>query len=221
MNGKLVLRVVLDLTALALFLLALAYYWLDNATHEIAGTAMFVLLVVHNVLNRQWYRAMPKRQEARKTVDKVLVLGMLATLATLVVTSVMISQTVFALVAAPDAFTARRIHVLAAYWTLLFVAVHLGIRWRIVLGLVTGVLGSGSSRLRNALMGLSTAIIAAAGIYSSFQIGVGGKLVSRLSLDGWDFAESAGEFFLHHIAIVGLYAYLADHSFRRFGRGQS
>lgn len=220
MNRKLVLRLALDLAALGLLLVALAYYWLDNATHELVGTAMFVLLVTHNTLNRRWYKGLPQRQEARRTIDKVLVLCLLATMATLLVTSLMISQTVFASVASPDAFAARRIHVLAAYWALLLVAVHVGIRWRVVQSLVQNVLRPDNRGIRTAVARLSGAALAIAGIYSSFEIGVGGKLLSEVSLEWWDFAESTCAFFLHHLAIVGLYAHLSHHAFHRI-RGAS
>lgn len=215
MNRTLALRLAMDLTALALFFLALAYYWLDNAAHEIMGTAMFVLLVAHNTLNRRWYRGLPRRQEPRRTMDKVLVLCLLAAMGTLLVTSVMISQTVFVAVASPDAFTARRIHVLAAYWALLLVAIHVGIRWRVVLGLLQNVAVFTGGRKRSAALRLAGTGLAIAGIYSSFESGVGGKLLAQVSLDGWDFAESTGTFFLHHAAIVGLYAWLAHYAFHR------
>jgi hypothetical protein len=220
MNGRLALRLAVDFTALALFFLALAYYWLDNATHEVMGTAMFVLLFMHNMFNRRWYRGLPRRQEHRRTVDKVLVLALLAAMVTLLVTSVLISQTVFASVASPDAFTARRIHVLAAYWALLLVAIHLGIRWRVVLNALRNLPGLRDERLQAVSLRQAGAGLAIAGVYGSFQVGVGSKLLAKVSLEWWDFGESTWTFFAHHLAIVGLYAWLAHHAFHRI-RGTS
>jgi hypothetical protein len=220
MSRKLALRLAVDFTALALFLLALAYYWLDNATHEVMGTAMFVLLMAHNTFNRRWYGRVPQREERRRSVDKLLVLGLLVAMVTLLVTSVMISQTVFVSVASPDAITARRIHVLAAYWALLLVAIHLGIRWRVVLNALHNMTGSSGGPLRAFALRLAGAGLAIAGIYASFQIGVGDKLTAQVSLEWWDFDESTWAFFVHHLAIVGLYAWLAHHAFHRI-RGTS
>jgi len=220
LNMKFLLRLGMDLLAAALLLLALAYYWRDNAFHEIVGTTMFVLVLAHNTMNRRWWGAVGKRQEARKTLDKVLVFSLLAATSTLLVTSVMISQTVFAAISSPDAFLARRLHVLSAYWALVLVAVHIGIRWRMVLGFARTLAGHGRSGMQSVLVRTTAAALALAGIYSSFVVGIGGKLISRVSLDGWDFSESALPFFLHHVAILGLYAFLAHHAYRWMQRAE-
>jgi len=218
---KLATRLAMDLAAGALLLLGLAYYWLDNTTPELAGTAMFALLFAHNLINRRWYRSVPRRQDTRRTLDKVLVFALLAGMVTLLITSVMISQTVFAAVASPDAFTARRLHLLAAYWVLLLVALHVGIRWQRVLGFlgVTQKYAGGALRW---LARLAAVALAVAGIYSSYALGIGDKLLSRMSLDSWDFSVAPYTFFLHHIAIVGLYAVVANQVWRRLAsRGYS
>ena len=54
------LRLFLDLVAVSLLLVALAYDWLGNTAHEIIGTAMFALLVSHNIFNRRWYGTITK-----------------------------------------------------------------------------------------------------------------------------------------------------------------
>lgn len=221
MNRKVMLRLGLDFSAAAMLLVALAYYWLDNTVHELVGTAMFVVLIAHNTLNRQWYSGFSRPQEARRTLDKALVLCLLAAMAVLLITSVMISQTVSLPLASPDSFGARRIHVLAAYWALILVALHIGIRWRVILGLAGNVFVPESSGVRSTMLRLSAAGIAAAGIYSSFEIGVGAKLLSQVTMEWWDFTESTWGFFLHHIAIVSLYAFLAHYAFGWIKRGRA
>jgi len=207
-------RLALDLTAAALMLVALAYYWLDNSVHELVGTGMFVLLVAHNTLNRRWYGALPgSRKEPRHRIDIVLVFCLLSTMLVLLATSLMISRTVFSSVSLPDSVVARRVHALAAYWALVLVAIHVGIRWRrilVLLGNAFGVLAGNASRAL-VLRCLAVAI-AAGGIYSSFQMDIGGKLLLQMSLDWWDFQESIIGFFLHHVAVMGLYAFLAHHA---------
>jgi hypothetical protein len=214
LNTRFMLRLGLDLLAAVLLLLALAYYWQDNAFHEVVGTAMFMLLIAHNTINRRWYGSVAKRQETRKTLDKVLVFGLLTAVAILLVTSLMISQTVFVGISLPDAFMARRIHLLSAYWALILVAIHIGIRWRVVLGFANTVVRKASSGLQTVALRTTAAAIAFAGIYSSFVMGIGGKLRARVSLDGWDFTDATWSFFLHHLAIVGLFAFLSHYAFR-------
>lgn len=214
MNWKLSIRLALDLTAFGLLLIALAYYWLDNAAHEVIGTAMFLLLLTHNLLNRRWYQRVPRKESASKAIDKALVLILLSAMATLLTTSVMISQNLFAAMASPDAFTARRLHLLSAYWAFVMVAIHLGIRWHLILSLIKRMHsfirpGSGATAAC-----LSATALALVGMYSYQKLDIGGKLFSQMSLEWWDFSESTWGFFFHHLAVVGLFACLAHYAFR-------
>ena len=59
--------------------------------------------------------------------------GMLA----LLFTSPMISQSVFNFLPIGSGSTTRALHILAAWWLLLLVAVHLGLRWPIVMNATT------------------------------------------------------------------------------------
>lgn len=218
MNRSLVFRLALDGTSGGLLLLCMAYWWLGNLTHEVAGTALFGLLVAHNVLHRRWYASLRRQLAPRSTLDKLLVVALLSAMSTLLITSVLISQTIFAAIAPGDAYVARRVHVAAAYWALIIVALHIGIRWRVVLGVMrqcAQVLQLPWNPPR-AVLPLVIAMVVVAGVYSSFQLGVGGKLVSRVSLDGWDFVESTIAFFVHHLAVVGLYASLSHQVFQRW-----
>jgi hypothetical protein len=212
------LRLVLDGVVAGLLFVALAYYWLSNTAHEWIGTIIFALLIVHNVFNRRWYGALPKlaktRREPRSLIDTTLTLSLLAAMLALMVTSLMISRTVFSFLHIGAGFTARQIHILAAYWALVFVGIHLGLRWVTVMNALRNAFNiAGKSALRVAALRLLAAAFAAYGIQSSFVMGVGAKLTLQMSLDGWDFEESAPGFFLNWFSIVGLYAVLSHYAF--------
>ena len=96
MSPLFLFRLALDFLAVSLLLAAYAYNWLGNAAHEVIGTVMFALLIAHNIFNRRWYGTIAKRRrEARGTISKVINLSLLVTMLSLLVTSVIISQTVF------------------------------------------------------------------------------------------------------------------------------
>jgi hypothetical protein len=38
-------------------LIAMAYYITGNLVHEVVGVVVLLLFIVHNILNRRWYRA--------------------------------------------------------------------------------------------------------------------------------------------------------------------
>lgn len=202
------LRLLLDLVAISLLLVALAYDWLGNTAHEIIGTVMFLLLVSHNIFNRRWYGTVAKRSRAPRTIlTRTINLSLLGTMLALLLTSVLISREVFAFLPVTSTFTARQIHTAVGYLALLIAAIHLGLHWTMLMGLVRSRLGITS--LGNpgtiALRTLAVAI-AAYGIHSLFALNVGAKLLMKPTMEFWDFEAAAPAFFGHLIGIVGLLA---------------
>lgn len=200
-------RLVFDLGAAGLLLFGFSYWWLGNVAHELAGTAMFVLVIVHNGFNRRWYGTVPKaRREARAlfniAVTFLLILAMLA----LLVTSVLISNALSGVMSAYAGFTVRQLHTLAAYWVLVIVSVHLGLRWPMLMGVsckLTGI--SQPSAIRTLVLRLIALAIAVFGVWSSFELAIGTKLSMQMTLDWWNFEASVASFFVHCMAIAGLY----------------
>ncbi len=68
----------------------------------------FPLLIAHNMFNRRWWGGMLKRRNtAPNVVGMTLNLSLLVTMLTLLVTSVMITQTVFGFLAIRSDFASR------------------------------------------------------------------------------------------------------------------
>ena len=196
--------------AAGLLLLGLAYWWLGNAVHELAGTAMFLLLIVHNVFNRRWYGTVPRRGASTRGLFNIgVTVLLLIAMLTLLVTSVLISNTLSGFMSPYGGFTVRQIHTLAAYWVLVIVAVHLGLRWPLLMGVARNLFGiSKPSAARTFALRAVAAAIAIHGVWSSFVLGIGTKLSMQMTLDWWNFEESVAGFFVHCIAIAGLYIFL-------------
>ncbi|MBP1861484.1 DUF4405 domain-containing protein [Rhizobium herbae] len=218
-------RLLMDLVAAALLLTALAYDWLGNATHEIVGTVMFLLLIAHNTFNRRWYGSAAKSgRDARGWLNIASILALLVTMLTLVATSVVISRTVFSFLPLSGSFGARQIHGLAAYWALLLASIHLGMRWPLIMAAVRSLIGiTRPNRVRTMVLRVIAVAIAVYGIHSWMVIGVGPKLMAEIMLNFWNFEEAAVEFFVRHAAIVGLCAFLVHYctlGMKSIGRGR-
>jgi uncharacterized membrane protein YiaA len=206
-SSMFLMRLAFDLVAAGLLLLGLAYWWLGNTVHELAGTGMFLLVIVHNVFNRRWYgRISKEKRHGRGLFNIGITLLLLIAMLALLVTSVLISNTLSGFLSAYGGFTVRQIHTLAAYWVLVIVSIHLGLRWPIIMGVARTLFGiSKASRARTVILRLTAAAIAIHGVWSSFVLGLGTKLAMQTTLDWWNFEESVSGFFVHCIAIMGLY----------------
>ena len=51
------IRTVVDMAMIVLLPMLMAYSLIGEKLHEIIGTILFALFIVHHVLNRQWYKA--------------------------------------------------------------------------------------------------------------------------------------------------------------------
>jgi hypothetical protein len=216
LNAIFFLRLAFDFVAAGLLLIGLAYYWMGNTFHELVGTGMFLLVIIHNAFNRRWYGTISSgRREARGliniTVTGLLLIAMLA----LLITSLMISNTLFSFLSLDGGFTARQIHTLAAYWALVIVSIHLGLRWPMMMGVTRNLFGiTTTSAARCFVLRASAVGIAIQGVRSSFELDVGTKLSIQLTLDWWNFEQSVAGFFLHCIAIAGLYIFLTYYAMK-------
>jgi Na+/proline symporter len=200
------LRLWLDCLAAGLLFVGLAYWWLGNVVHEVVGTAMFVLLTAHNVFNRRWYRSVTRtRREPRSMFNVGVTFALLIAMLTLFITSVLISNTLSAFLPAWGGFTVRQVHTLAAYWVLVIVAVHLGLRWPMLMGIARNLFGITKPNIvRTTALRVAAIAVAIHGIWSANELGLGTKLSMRMTLDWWNFEEAVAGFFFHCIAVAGL-----------------
>lgn len=212
-------RLILDLAAISLFLVTLAYDWLGNGGHEVVGTAVFLLLISHNIFNRRWYgMVMRAWLNPRLAINRTVTLSLLVAMLVLLVSSIVISQTVFSFLPLTSTFTARQIHASVAYLTLLAVGAHLGLHWSRLLSLVRSKIGTTTSSKHVTLVFRVAAFgVAAFGAYSLSAVNAGSKLFMEMSFEYWDFETSAPAFFLHHIAIVGLCAFVVHYLLKLVG----
>lgn len=127
------IRKSLDLL-MAVFMIALmSYQATGNLFHEAAGVMLMLLFLIHNILNRKWYRAIPKGKYsfyrgALLAVNIFVLFCMLTAMGT----GIYLSQTVFApLLGMREAYLIRPWHVAAGAWGTVFVSVHGGMHIRI------------------------------------------------------------------------------------------
>ena len=199
-------RLWLDGLTAALLLLGFAYWWLGNAVHELAGTAMFLLLIAHNVFNRRWWGGIARtRREPRSIFNVGVTFALLIAMLALLITSVLISNALAPYLPPWGGFTVRQIHTLAAYWVLVIVAIHLGLRWPMLMGVARNLFGIGKpNALRAFLLRAVAGAVAIHGVWSFLLLGLGTKLSMQMTLDWWNFEESVAGFFIHCAASAGL-----------------
>jgi Domain of unknown function (DUF4405) len=219
MKVSILKRLVLPAAMAILLLLALAYWWLENLPHEIFGTVLFVLLGWHLAVNRTWFRNLFRgRYDTRRTITLVLHLLLLANMLVLLITSVVISKSVFELLPIPDSIYLRDVHWFAAYWVMIIVGLHLGLHWTRVMAMVrTNLRLSLRNSARTLVLRISAALLGGFGVWSFTVLGVWAKLTFTYSLDFWDFTAAVTPFFGHWAGVVSLPAIITHYGMMVLG----
>ena len=207
MNRKLKFKISIDIIMTILMLLQMAYQLTGNLFHEVTGVTLFVLFLVHNILNIKWYKSFYKgKYNLRRIISTMTNLLLLASMIILMITGIMISRDMFAFLGLSSGFTATQLHTCAATWGLVFMSVHVGMHWQMLINMTAKITGHIN---KNIIVTIIQRIIAVGivlyGIKSSFDLNISSKLFMQATFSYWNFNESTIVFFLAYLSIMSIY----------------
>ncbi len=98
--------------------LLMAYSLIGETFHEVVGTLIFVLFIVHHIINRKWYGAlMTGKYNVKKIFQTVLNLLLLVFMVLQPLCGVLMSKHLYTFLPVfPISSLARSIHMMLAYW---------------------------------------------------------------------------------------------------------
>ena len=213
MQPKMIGKIIVDLGMTILLMLLMAFELIGRTAHEWIGAGMFVLFIVHHILNRKWsgnlFHGKYSSYRSLQTVSAVLVfLAMLGSM----VSAVLISREVFAFLPISGGRSfGRTLHMLCAYWGFLFLSFHLGVNWNMILGMA-GKLCRKPSKLRARLIRTAGVLIAAYGVYALLRRGIPSYLFLQTQFVFFNFEEPLIFFFLDYLAVMGLFVFAGHYA---------
>ena len=141
MNKNLKIRLLADSEMTLALLLLMSYQLVGEKAHEWIGMAMFLLVIGHHVLNRRWMGNITRgKYTVHRILQTVIVILLALTMIGSMVSGILLSNYIFRFVRIKGvANLARSIHILCAYWGFLFMAVHLGLHWNMMLRILEKV----------------------------------------------------------------------------------
>ena len=129
-------KIIVDAAMFVLFLLLMEYHLLPKDVHEWLGISVFVLFLAHNALNYKWYVVLFKgRYTAMRIVQTVVNFLLWIAMIGCIVSSILISGTVFAWMNVNGAMTGRSLHLIATAWSFVLMSIHLGLHWGSFVGM--------------------------------------------------------------------------------------
>lgn len=127
---KKAVKIIVDTAMFILLLLLMEEHLISDGVHEWLGLVIFVLFALHNALNYRWYKVLFKgKYTALRIVQTVFNFLLIVVMLACIVSSVLISETVFSYLHLLGAEVGRRLHMLSTAWTFVLMSVHLGLHW--------------------------------------------------------------------------------------------
>lgn len=211
MKPKMIFKIILDLIMTILLLLLMARQLTGEAAHEWLGAGMFILWIVHHALNYKWYvRLFRGKYSLVRIVQLIVNILLLAAMLGTMVSAVILSREVFAfLPISGGTAVARPMHIACVFWSFVLMALHLGLHWNMILGMIRKAAGPVSARPARIALRTAGAAVAVYGLYAFIH----NQLLSYMFLTThfvfFDFERPAFLFFTEYIAMMEMFAFLA------------
>lgn len=202
MNSKQKIKMCIDLVMTAALPILMCYSMVRGTAHEIIGAAMFCLFIVHHTLNIRWIKSLFKGKYTlhRTVITAVNALVFICMLG-LMYSGIVISKHIFTFANLGGTMIARTIHMLCAYWGLVFMAIHLGMH----MGQILKRINLKSSKLLIALY-IVFAISAVIGIYAFITLKFSDNMFGRVQFVFIDNSVSVIITALEYFCIMVLFA---------------
>lgn len=114
---------------------------------------------------------------------------------------------------------ARNLHMISAYWGFVFMALHLGFHWNMIMGMAKKLVKQ-ESAFRTWTLRDIAALTAGYGIYAFIRREIGSYMVLKNQFVFFDFEEPLLFFFMDYLAVMGLFVF-PGHYFAELMRGRS
>ena len=217
---KITCKLIVDILMTIALLFLMGYQFWGDTAHEWIGAGMFVLFLLHHILNNNWHKRLFKGKYTPMrivmlVVDSLVFAAMLA----LMYSGIVMSRHVFAFLNIHGAVAfARRLHILGAYWGFLLMSIHLGLHWNMILGRMLKPLHLKPSRARkNAAIFIAT-LIAIYGVYVFIHRDFLTYLFLKSEFVFLDYNESKLFFYFDYFALMGLCIFVAHYGSKLFQR---
>ena len=203
------LRLTLDIamTILSIILMGGNYLFPADIVHEILGVGLFVLWVIHVILNRRWNGAIFKgKYKPYRIMQTVINCGILICIIFLMISGIILSNHVFTFLGIESGLGFARIaHLLASHWYYLFMSLHIGLHVGMI---VNKIISQG--RTRKIILYTILALVCAYGVYAFIARGVWKYLILQQQFFFFDLERGYILFALDYISIIILFATISQ-----------
>ena len=198
-------RLIVDIGMVILLPLLMAYSLIGEQFHEIIGTVMTVLIVIHLIQNRKWLGAVFKgRCNARRAFQTILDLLLLVFMVLQPVSGILMSKHLYTFIQVPGVSSLmRQIHMALAYWGFVLMSIHAGTHLQPLFRKLRS-----KGKVIKAASIVLPAFVSLYGIYAFIKRQLPSYMFLQTMFAFFDFNEARMFFFLDYLAIMILFMLL-------------
>ena len=212
MKPKMILKICVDIAMTIALMLLMAYELIGTTAHEWIGVLMFLLFVLHHMLNGRWSRNIRKgRYTAIRIAQTALVIAILLCMIGSMISGVILSRHVFKFLSIRSGYgLARTLHLLCSYWGFGLMSLHLGFHWSMMTGMAKKQFRE-PSFICTWTLRAAAAAIAVYGVFAFVKRDIGSYLFLKNEFVFFNFEEPLIFFFLDYLAVMGLFVFLGHY----------
>lgn len=202
MKSKKIIRIITDVLMTIILMLSMGYALWGDFLHEVFGAVLFILFVVHHIVNVNWYKAIFKGKYSPYRIF-TLVLNILLTLCVIVLmaSGMMMSKHIFTFMHINSGMSfARLLHLSASLWSFVIISLHIGVH-------INFLVQKSIRKNKNvkAVFIAVSILISMFGIYAYIKRDFIDYMFLKTQFAFMDFNEVSIVFYIEHIAIMGLF----------------
>lgn len=205
-KAKILIDILMSLTMLFL----MAYGLIGENIHEWLGIGMFILFVVHHILNHKWLINITKgKYTPIRTIQTVTAILILLCMIGSMTSGIIISRYVFDFLNLNESMSVMKIHTFCAFWGFVLMSFHLGLHWNMFVSIIKKQLKP--SKIIVSTFCIISILIAGYGIYAFIHRDIGIYLLLRSHFVFYDFSEPVIFFLLDYLAIMEMFVFAGYH----------
>lgn len=217
-------RRVIDIFMMIALMFLMGYQFWGETSHEWFGAAMFILYILHHILNRNWYKTLYKDTiSAMRSLNIIINIALLIVMLMQIYSSIVISRHVFAFLPINGGMAlARKLHILGAYWGFILMGLHIGQYISVILSVIRKKQNiKAVSNIRCTAVNICAAAASVYGIYALIKRDFLQYMFLKSEFVFLDYAEPKLYFYLDIIAIAVLCMFSAHWIFKGIKKMQN
>lgn len=192
--------------------IAMCYPYTGGDYHEVAGTILLVLIVLHQILNRNWYKNLVNGAfNGSRILQTVVDIGLLVVMFLQMFSGISMTSYVFTFLPfGMNAGMARTIHLICAYLSFLLMGFHVGLHYGMIINMIRKMFHiCDENKVSIIFLRTITIAVAVYGIYAIGKRDFMEYIMMRTHFAFFDYEEPVLLFVLDYIAIMGTMIFIS------------